>query len=158
MLPLQDQCTATPFPAVEAMFLSDTGAPLSTFFSSFDPEPIGVASLAQVHIATERGTGRKCAVKLMHERLEDYCAVDMIAVVYLLGIVKAVFPSFEFTWLGEEMQLNLPLEMDFRHEAANASRCKADFATLKKTPLIIPDVLWAKRRVLVMECESIALI
>lgn len=67
-----------------------------------------MASLAQVHIATERGTGRRCAVKVMHEGLEAYCAVDMIAVVYLLGVVKAVFPSFEFTWLGEEMQTNLP--------------------------------------------------
>ncbi len=45
------------------------------------------------------------------------------------------------------------LEMDFRHEAANAARCEKDFAELKKTTLVIPEVLWAKRRVLVMECK-----
>lgn len=33
---------------------------------------------------------------------------------FLLGVVKRVFPTFEFTWLGEEMEHNLPLEMDFR--------------------------------------------
>lgn len=32
----------------------------------------------------------------------------------MLKVVKTVFPSFEFTWLGEEMEENLPLEMDFR--------------------------------------------
>jgi hypothetical protein len=32
----------------------------------------------------------------------------------MLRVVKTVFPSFEFTWLGEEMEQNLPLEMDFR--------------------------------------------
>lgn len=33
---------------------------------------------------------------------------------FLLRLVKRVFPEFEFTWLGEEMEANLPLEMDFR--------------------------------------------
>jgi hypothetical protein len=33
---------------------------------------------------------------------------------FLLRVVKRVFPTFEFTWLGEEMEHNLPLEMDFR--------------------------------------------
>lgn len=73
------------------------------------------------------------------------------------------------------MLVNLPLEMDFReypsplharscsctrvvlttvaeHEAANAARCNSDFAPLKKTTIVIPEVLWAKKRVLVMEC------
>ncbi|CEQ40464.1 SPOSA6832_02082 [Sporobolomyces salmonicolor] len=70
---------------------------------------------------------------------------------FLLKAVKSIFPSFEFTWLGEEMEQNLPLEMDFRHEAANAARCVKDFSDLKKTPLVVPDVLWAKKRVMVME-------
>lgn len=82
-----------------------------------------------------------------------FCAVDIKTTVLMLRIVKRVFPTFEFTWLGEEMQENLPLEMDFRHEAANARRCDADFASLEKTTLVVPEVLWAQRRVMVMECE-----
>lgn len=39
------------------------------------------------------------------------------------------------------------------HEAANAVRCEADFSSLEHTTLVIPGVLWAKKRVLVMECE-----
>jgi len=74
------------------------------------------------------------------------------------------------------MQQNLPLEMDFRqfpfrfpssisrfltnarsmtvgHEAANAARCVNDFSQLKQTSVVVPEVLWAKRRVMAMECE-----
>ena len=50
------------------------------------------------------------------------------------------------------MEENLPLEMDFRHEAANAMRAKSNFSKLKRTSVVIPDVLWAKERVMVMDC------
>jgi aarF domain-containing kinase len=42
----------------------ETGRPLDDMFSEFDETPIGVASLAQVHTATERLTGRRVAVKI----------------------------------------------------------------------------------------------
>ncbi|GAA6057204.1 hypothetical protein NBRC10513_000774 [Rhodotorula toruloides] len=151
MKPLQDQCFPTPLDELQELFLSETGAPMSFFFSSFDPEPIGVASLAQVHRAVDRESGRLVAVKCMHPDIEEFSAIDMRTTTFLLGVVKRIFPTFEFTWLGEEMEHNLPLEMDFRHEAANAARCKKDFADVEKTAFVIPDVLWAKKRVMVME-------
>lgn len=43
-----------------------------------------------------------------------FSAIDMRTTTFLLRLVKRVFPEFEFTWLGEEMEANLPLEMDFR--------------------------------------------
>ncbi len=71
MRPLQDQCFPTPLEELQALFLAETGAPMSYFFSSFDPDPIGVASLAQVHKAVERESGRMVAVKCMHPHLEE---------------------------------------------------------------------------------------
>lgn len=41
--------------------------------------------------------------------------------------------------------------MDFRHEAANAKHCKANFSKLKKTSLVVPEILWSQERILVME-------
>ncbi|GAA6050542.1 hypothetical protein JCM3770_005591 [Rhodotorula araucariae] len=151
MKPLQDQCFPTPLDELQELFLAETGAPMSFFFSSFDPEPIGVASLAQVHRAVDRESGRLVAVKCMHPDIEEFSAIDMRTTTFLLHVVKRVFPEFEFTWLGEEMEANLPLEMDFRHEAANAARCAKDFSSLEKTTFVVPDVLWAKKRVMVME-------
>lgn len=59
------------------MFLHDIGEPIENLFSSFDPEPIGVASLAQVHIATDKLSGRRVAVKIMHPDLQEFTRLDM---------------------------------------------------------------------------------
>jgi predicted unusual protein kinase regulating ubiquinone biosynthesis (AarF/ABC1/UbiB family) len=64
MRPLQDKCDPTPYEDVNALFLSDVGQPLSEIFDYFNPEPIGVASLAQVHIAHHRESGKTVAVKV----------------------------------------------------------------------------------------------
>lgn len=47
------------------------------------------------------------------------------------GWIKHIFPTFEFTWLGEEMRENLPKEMDFVHEKRNAQRAIVDFENLR---------------------------
>lgn len=41
--------------------------------------------------------------------------------------------------------------MDFRHEAANAKQCVANFSKLRRTSLVVPEVLWSQERILVME-------
>jgi len=151
MKPLQDQCTPSSFEMIDRLFRNDVGLGIHELFRDFEPVPIGVASLAQVHRAVDRKTGRQVAVKVMHPTLEEYLEVDTRTVMIMLRFVKWVFPEFEFTWLGEEMQENLPKELDFRIEAANASKCAQQFSNLKSTTLKLPDVLWAQKRVLVME-------
>lgn len=48
------------------------------------------------------------------------------------------------------MRTNLPKEMDFVHEAHNAARATEDFADVR-TSLYIPEVIVARKRVLIME-------
>ncbi|WWD21696.1 hypothetical protein CI109_106182 [Kwoniella shandongensis] len=153
MRPLQDQCFPTPIEETDAMLRADLGGRgINDLFTDFDPRPIGVASLAQVHRAIDRGTGRPVAVKVQHADLQEFAAVDMVTVNFAINFVKYVFPDFEFSWLGEEMNEMLPLEMDFRHEASNSARCGREFAHLKgKTSLYLPEVFWAERRCMVME-------
>lgn len=64
MRPLQDQCEPTPYETIEELFVKDIGAPISELFEDFDPSPIGVASLAQVHVGRHRKSGKKVAVKV----------------------------------------------------------------------------------------------
>lgn len=152
MTPLQDQCFPTPVEETDAMLRQDMNLGINDLFSDFDPNPIGVASLAQVHRATDLRSGRRVAVKVQHADLEEFARVDMVTVNFAIKFVKALFPEFEFTWLGDEMNHMLPLEMDFRHEAHNSARCRGEFAHLRgKTSLYLPEVLWAERRCMVME-------
>ncbi|TFK75415.1 ABC1-domain-containing protein [Pluteus cervinus] len=150
MRPLQDQCEPTPYEALEQLFVMEMGAPISELFEDFDPDPIGVASLAQVHIGRHRKSGKRVAVKLQHPHLAEFCDIDMRMVEVSMSWIKSWFPEFEFTWLGEEMRTNLPKEMDFVHEAANAARAVEDFQGIR-TPLYIPEVIQATKRVLIME-------
>ncbi len=44
---------------------------------------------------------------------------------------RVVFPDFNYQWLVDEIKENLPRELDFQHEAANAERCRANLASSK---------------------------
>ena len=112
MTPLQDQCFPTPLEDIDAMLLADLGRSLDDLFTDFEAQPIGVASLAQVHRAIDRRTGRTVAVKLQHADLQEFSRVDMATVNFAIHMVKYVFPDFEFGWLGEEMNEMLPTLLD----------------------------------------------
>ncbi|KAI0268807.1 ABC1 family-domain-containing protein [Gloeopeniophorella convolvens] len=150
MRPLQDKCEPTPYEDVNTLFVSDMGKPLSEIFDYFNPEPIGVASLAQVHIAHHRESGKTVAVKLQHPHLLEFSEIDMEMVELTLGWIKRWFPEFEFTWLSEEMRENLPKELDFTNEARNAQKAMRNFENMR-TSLYIPEVISAEKRVLIME-------
>ena len=149
--PLQDQNHPTPLHELEAMFRTETGMTFDQAFSEIDPKPIGVASLAQVHRARDRETGQELAIKMMHPDVERFSQVDMQTTTVLVKWVKKVFPEFSFEWLAEEMNENMPLEMDFRHEAENARRADNDFANYRKTSVYIPKVKYVYKRVMAME-------
>jgi aarF domain-containing kinase len=136
------------------MFRKDTGEDLWAYFSEFSTEPIGAASLAQVHLATIKDSGRKVAVKVQHPELEAWAPLDMALTSYTFSTLKRFFPDYDLEWLSSEMEISLPIELDFQEEANNARRMKEHFAKIPELPLVIPEVIWAKKRILVMACES----
>ncbi|KAM0429343.1 hypothetical protein ACHAPT_006558 [Fusarium lateritium] len=153
-IPLQDKCPVSSFDLVEAMFRKDTGEELWDYFSDFAPEPIGAASLAQVHLAMIKDSGRKVAVKVQHPELEAWAPLDLALTRYTFSTLKRFFPEYDLEWLSSEMDVSLPKELDFQEEANNARRMKEHFAKIPQLPLVIPEVIWAKKRILVMACES----
>ncbi|KFH44741.1 ABC1 family protein-like protein [Hapsidospora chrysogenum ATCC 11550] len=153
-IPLQDQCPVSPFESIERMFQQDTKEDLWDYFSEFSEEPIGAASLAQVHIATIKETGRKVAVKVQHPELEAFAPLDLALTKFTFSTLKRFFPEYDLEWLSSEMEVSLPKELNFVEEAENARRMKDHFAKIPALPLVIPEVLWAKKRILVMARES----
>ncbi len=50
------------------------------------------------------------------------------------GALATSLPQdFDYQWLVEEIKTNLPRELDFTHEAANAERCRANLRSKRST-------------------------
>ena len=148
-VPLQDSCPVSSFESVEQMFLRDTGQTLDEWFETFDRTPIGSASLAQVHKATVRGTGQQVAVKVQHPHLEEWVPLDLRLTSFSFATLKRWFPEYDMQWLSDEIEMSLPKELDFRLEGANAMRAREYFSRIPEAPLIIPEVKYSDRRILV---------
>ncbi|KAM0510135.1 hypothetical protein ACHAQF_002285 [Verticillium nonalfalfae] len=153
-IPLQDKCPVSSYESIENMFRKDTGQGILDFFSEFSLEPIGAASLAQVHTATIKETGQHVAVKVQHPELAQWALLDLALTRFTFSMLKRFFPEYDLEWLSSEMDVSLPKELDFTEEAENARRTQQHFARLPEHPLVVPDVLWAKQRILVMARES----
>ena len=150
-IPLQDHCPESPYEAIEQMFIDDTGQPIAAHFDTFDRHPIGAASLAQVHLATMKDTGAKVAVKVQHPALKEWVPLDLALTRMTFSTLKYFFPEYDLEWLSNEMESSLPQELDFALEGENALVTKRYFSTIKDSPLLVPDVYWGRKRILVME-------
>ncbi len=109
--------------AVEAEY----GRPLNAVFASFDPIPLGSASVAQVHRATLL-TGEDVAVKVQRPGVQKTMAND-------IDILRKLTRHFRFLWrngsvmdlekMVEEFWASFVDETNFLVEAANLREFKA---------------------------------
>lgn len=142
-IPLQDKCPVSSIESIGEMFKSDTGQTIDELFSSFEPEPTGAASLAQVHIATLKETGEKVAVKVQHPALAEWVPLDLALTRFTFSMLKRFFPEYDLEWLSREMDLSLPVELDFRCEAENAVVASEYFKKHSDAPLVIPKGMFS---------------
>ncbi|KAJ2847982.1 hypothetical protein IWW36_003566 [Coemansia brasiliensis] len=151
MQALQDKNNASSLEDIDQVVIADTGKSIEQLFSSFDTEPIGVASLAQVHRAVLRETGEEVAVKVQHPMVRTYSDIDIATVSVMFEFIHSVFPDFKFMWLSSEMKNSLPRELDFRNDKHNAEQVAWNFAKHADIPLAVPRMIQATERVLIME-------
>ncbi|KAI9244889.1 ABC1 family-domain-containing protein [Sporodiniella umbellata] len=145
---LQDQCDPSVEEDIRKMFLNDCHVCIEDVFEEFDWHPLGVASLAQVHKA--RIGDQWVAVKFQHPNLDEFYRIDLQTVSFIIHSIKCIFPDFGFEWIMQEMKESLPQELDFEREAANAMQLKKNFENCS-TALVVPEIIWAKSRILCME-------
>lgn len=150
-IPLQDKCPVSSYESIEEMFMKDTGVSIEEQFSEFAREPIGAASLAQVHIAVLKDTEQKVAVKVQHPSLEEWVPLDLALTRFTFQTLKKAFPDYDLSWLSTEMDESLPVELDFSQEGKNAMEARDFFKKHTSFPLIIPSVISANKRILVMD-------
>lgn len=124
-------------------------------FCDFSETPLASASLAQVHTATCKETGKKLAIKVQHRGLRETSKGDLFAMTCVVGVAEKLFDDFNFGWICEEMTPQLPKELDFSNEGKNA---EAAAAHLNQSGLdcVVPRVHWSNttERVLTMDFEE----
>lgn len=121
---LQEHAQAQPLERVRAVVETELGAPVAQLFASFDPVPIGVASIAQVHAATLID-GTPVAVKVQHDGIDHAVHADLDIISALAGVLEDRVPAaapFRPRDLAAQFRRRTLAELDFRREAANARR------------------------------------
>lgn len=81
----------------------DLGASPDELFALFEKEPIASASLAQVHVAYDKETGKKLAVKVQHRGLRETSRGDVFAITTVTNILDYIFEDFTWGWIADEI-------------------------------------------------------
>ena len=136
---------------VYAVIKEDTGQDAKDLFKEFEDEPLGTASIAQVHKAKLKETDEEVAVKVQHRYVKKHSLIDIKTCYFLVKAVKYAFPQFEFMWLAEQMKKNLTDELNFLQEAENTEKVSKLLTHLPGVR--VPKIHWnlTSERILVME-------
>jgi ubiquinone biosynthesis protein len=150
---LQDDLPPAPFPAIKAAVERAFGAPLEQLFASFDPVPVGAASIAQVHKAVTTD-GREVAVKVLRPGIEEEFARAIDTYEWTAAQVESL--GGEAARLRPRMVVAqfkqwTARELDLQREAASASELKENMVA--EPGYYVPQIDWrlTARRVLTLE-------
>ena len=155
---LLDDAPTSSYEEVASVIQEDLGKMPDELFEGFDPTPIASASLAQVHVAYDKQTGQKLAIKVQHKGLRETCRGDISALHTVVNVLEFFFEEFNFGWIADEIAPQLPKELDFHNEGKNSE--KAAYFLQKRqhksNDVVIPKVHWehTSNRVLCMEFEE----
>lgn len=149
---LQDRVPAFPFPVVESLLEEELGERRAEIID-LAVEPLGSASLAQVHRASLR-SGRQVVFKVQRPGLERLFRLDLEVLQQVAAVVQR-HPRWgagrDWVGIAKECRRVLLRELDFRLEAEHAARFRQQF--LDDPGIRIPAVIWelSSRRVLCLD-------
>jgi ubiquinone biosynthesis protein len=135
---LQDRVPPRPLVEVVAVIEAELGAPLQRCFASFDAEPLGTASVAQVHRA-RLPDGEPVAVKVQFPWLERSLRADLALTRILLGLASLGSRGLvDRRRLFQEFASGLREELDFEHEARVAGEIARNLAD--QPQVVVPHI------------------
>ena len=135
---LEDQTTSLEWTAIRAVLQQELGAQRLAELE-VDPEPIGAASLGQVHRARRRSDGLELVLKVQYPGVAAAVDSDLNAVAQLLRVARLVSIGPEFNdWL-EEVREMMHREVDYRLEARTTEKFRRLLADDDR--FVVPRVL-----------------
>lgn len=133
---LLDRLPVVPFAQIRAIVERELGQPLVTLLRQVDEEPIGSASIAQIHRARTLD-GDAVVLKVVKPGIRDTLIRDA-RILRLLGrMLNWVFPAYQPRRIIAEFCDYTLREVDLRREADNAETFTSNFAD-------VPDVVFPK--------------
>ena len=117
---LEEQTLSLSWQAIEPILQQQLGVHFDEFI--IDPEPIGAASLAQVHRAQHKVTGESLCLKVQYPQVADAIDADIDSIVTLLKLLRLVKADHGFNDWVDEMRHLLHLEVDYLREAQMTQR------------------------------------
>ena len=152
---LQDDVAPMPLEQIEQTIEEELHARISKLFASFDPKPLGSASLGQVH-AAELRDGRSVVVKVQRPNLREQLAED-IEFFRDLAIFLTEHTSagsrIDLIGVVQQVERSLVDELDYRTEARNAAAFRKALATFPH--ILIPRIIDAYTTHKVLTTERI---
>jgi ubiquinone biosynthesis protein len=124
-------------PAIERSL----GRPASEVFVDLEREPIGSASIAQVHRARLRDGGRDVVLKVRRPGIEAKIEADMRLLAHLARVIESEVPEahrYQPARVVEEFRRSLMRELDLALEARNIERFARNFQD--EPNILIPKV------------------
>lgn len=159
---LYNQAPTSSVSSVYKVIRDEFGQDPNELWDDFEEVPIASASLAQVHVARDKITGQKLAIKVQHLGLRETSRGDLWALEYVVRLIDNWCEDFTVGWLVEEISPNLPKELDFVHEGRNAELAAKHLEQIglgsisnPNCDVIVPKVHWkyTTQRVLCMDFE-----
>ena len=135
---LQTDSPPMSFETVSQQIERGLGRPLVDVFRYFDPEPIGSASIGQVHKAT-LFDGRDVAVKIQYPGIAETIDSDVKNLASLLTMSRVVMDKARIEAIFDEVRTGLLEEVDYVAEAENLRRFGAILSAHED--VVVPAVI-----------------
>eukprot|EP00455_Lapot_gusevi_P022309 TRINITY_DN2322_c0_g2_i1.p1 TRINITY_DN2322_c0_g2~~TRINITY_DN2322_c0_g2_i1.p1 ORF type:complete len:563 (+),score=60.32 TRINITY_DN2322_c0_g2_i1:61-1749(+) len=145
---LEDACPARPFDEIKQIVETSMGKPLSEIFSEFDPQPLGSASIGQVHRARLRRNGQVVAVKIQYPGVEKLFRGDIKTMRDFAEIAQP-----EQAIIFNEIEKQFMTEFNYRLEGENLRQVRDNINVKFGNRVAVPEPYLdlCTREVLVME-------
>ena len=147
---LQSSAPPMTYQTVKAQIEAAFDLPMEMVFQTFDPEPIGAASIGQVHRA-KLPSGESVAVKIQYPGVVESLESDLKSLATVLRYGRAVMDKERLdAYLGEIRNVILQ-EADYLKEAENLARFHERIKTREGLLVPRPYLEHSRKSVLVME-------
>nr|ADN33964.1 ubiquinone biosynthesis protein coq-8 [Cucumis melo subsp. melo] len=142
LVTLCDQAPATPFDVVQRVVEKELHRSLGDVFETFDPDPLGSASIAQVHRARLKGDRDDVVVKVQHPGTEDLMMTDIRNLQAFALYMQKTDIKFDLYSVTKEIEKQIGYEFDFEREANAIERIRHFlYSNNKKSPVLVPQVM-----------------